>query len=124
VALEVGDLDRARRELDAAFAAAQRQQLVVPLVYAHVVRARLRRLEGAGVEAAEHELAEAQRLAAQVGAHGLVPEIHSERAALFQREARVDDARRELEQARDLYRTMGAEPNADRITTQIEELTR
>ena len=124
VALAVGDLDRARRELDAAFEAARRQELVVPLVYAHVVRARLLRLEGAGAEHVERELAEAQRLAAKISAHGLVPEIHSERAALLQRDGRVDDTRRELEYARDLYRAMGAGPNTDRLTAQIEEMTR
>jgi len=122
VALAVGDLDRARRDLDAAFEAARRQDLVVPLVYAHVVRARLLRMEGKAAEHVEGELAEAQRLAAKVGAHGLVPEIHSERAALILRDGWVDDARRELERARDLYRAMGAAPNADRLTTEIEEL--
>jgi len=124
VALAVGDLDRARRDLDAAFEAARRQDLVVPLVYAHVVRARLLRMEGKAAEHVERELAEAERLAAQVSAHGLVPEIHSERAALLQRDGRVDDVRRELEHARDLYRAMGAGPNADRLTAEIEELAR
>jgi class 3 adenylate cyclase/tetratricopeptide (TPR) repeat protein len=124
VALAVGDLDRARRELEAAFEAARRQDLVVPLVYAHVVRARLLRLEGAAAEHVERELAEAQRLAAKVSAHGLVPEIHSERAALLRRDGKTDDTRRELERARDLYRGMGAGPNADRITAEIEEMTR
>ena len=122
VALAVGDLDRARRELDAAFEAARRQHLVVPLVYAHVVRARLLRMEGKAAEHVERELAEAQQVAGKVRAHGLVPEIHSERAVLFLRDGRVDDVRRELEHARDLYRGMGAGPNADRLTTEIEEL--
>ena len=122
VALAVGELDRARHALDAAFEAARRQHLVVPLVYAHVVRARLLRLVGAAAEQVERELAEAARLAAQVGAHGLVPEIHGERAALWRREGRVDDARRELERARELYRDMGAGPNADRMAAQIEEM--
>jgi hypothetical protein len=40
LALAVGDLGRARRELDTGFAAVNRQQLSVPLVTAHVVRAR------------------------------------------------------------------------------------
>ena len=124
VALAVGDLDRARRDLEAAFEAARRQDLAVPLVYAHVVRARLLRMEGKAAEHVERELAEAQRLAAKVSAHGLVPEIHGERAALLQRDGRTDDARRELERARDLYRAIGAGPNADRITAQIEELAR
>ena len=36
---------------------------------------------------------DAERFAAKVSAHGLVPEIHSERAALLQRDGRVDAAR-------------------------------
>jgi adenylate cyclase len=122
VALAVGDVERARRDLDAGFQHAQRQQLVVPLVYAHVVRARLLRMEGASAENVERELAEARQVAGKVGATGLVPEIHGERAALFQRERRVDDARRELERARDLYREMGAGPNAARIAAEIEAM--
>ena len=92
----------------------------MPLVYAHVVRARLLRMQGAGVEDVERELAEAEQLAVKVSALALVPEIHAERAALWQREGRVDDARRELTRARDLYREMGAGPNADRFTAEIE----
>jgi adenylate cyclase len=122
VALAVGDVERARRELDAGFAHAERQHLVVPLAYAHVVRARLGRMEGARVEDVERELAEARWVAGKVGAAGLVPEIHGERAALLQRERRVDDARRELERARDLYREMGAGPNAARIAAEIEAM--
>jgi class 3 adenylate cyclase len=123
VSLAVGDLERARRELDAGFEHARGQLLVVPLVYAHVVRARLLRMEGAGAEEVEQELAEADRLAVKVSALGLVPEIHAERAALCQREGRVDDARGELTRARDLYREMGAGPNAERIAAQIEAMT-
>ncbi|HVO24317.1 MAG TPA: adenylate/guanylate cyclase domain-containing protein [Candidatus Margulisiibacteriota bacterium] len=124
IALAVGDTDLARRELDAGFEHARRQKLVVPLVYAHVVRARLLRMEGKVAEHVEPELAEAVRLAVKVGAHGLVPEIHSERAALLQRDGRIDDARRELDRARDLYGAMGAGPNADRMAVQIETLPR
>jgi class 3 adenylate cyclase len=124
VALAADDVERARRELDAGFEHARRQELAVPLVYAHVVRARLLRVEGADAAVVERDLAEAERFADKVSAHGLVPEIHGERAALFQREGRGNDARRELEQARDLYRGMGAGPNADRITTQIEAMHR
>jgi hypothetical protein len=122
VAVAVGDLDGARRDLDAAFETARRQELITPLVYAHVVRARLLRLQGAGSDAVERELADAERLAGEVSAQGLVPEIHGERAALLQRDRRTDDARRELEHARDLYRAMGAGANADRIAAQIEEV--
>jgi hypothetical protein len=78
------------------------EELVVPLLYAHVVRARLLRMEGTGVEDVEHELVEAERLAINVSALGLVPEIHAELAALWQREGRVEDARRELTRACDL----------------------
>jgi class 3 adenylate cyclase/tetratricopeptide (TPR) repeat protein len=124
VALAVGDVARARRDLAAGFEHAQRQQLVVPLVYAHVVRARLLRMDGASTEDVERELAEARQVAAKVGALGLMPEIHGERAELFQREGRVDDARRELERARDLYREMGAAPNAARVAGQIEAMAR
>ncbi len=124
IALAVGDTDLARRELDAGFEHARRQELVVPLVYAHVVGARLLRMQGAGVEAVERELAEAERLAGKVSAHALLPEIHSERAALFLHDGRVDDARHQLEHARYLYRAMGAGPNADRLTAHIEDLAR
>jgi hypothetical protein len=76
------------------------------------------------LEAVEPELAEAERLAGKAAAQGLVPEIHSERAALFLRDGRVDDARRQLEQARNLYREMGAAPNADRVTAHLDDLAR
>jgi class 3 adenylate cyclase/tetratricopeptide (TPR) repeat protein len=122
VALAVGDVERARRDLDAGFGHAERQQLVVPLVYAHVVRARQLRMEGASVENVERELEEARQVAGKVGALGLVPEIHGESAELFRRERRIDDARRELERARDLYSEMGASPNAARIAAEIEAL--
>ena len=95
----------------------------MPLVYAHVVRARLRRMEGAGVGDVERELAEAERLAVEVSAQGLVPEVHGERAALFQRDGRVGDARRELERARALYREMGAGPNTARVAAEIGAMT-
>jgi tetratricopeptide (TPR) repeat protein len=124
VALATGDLERARRDLDAAFEAALRQKLFVPLVHAHVVRARLLRLEGAGADEVARDLAAAERLAGQVSQSGLVPEVHCERAALHQRNGRVADARRELERARDLYREMGAAPNAERIAAEIEALVR
>jgi hypothetical protein len=70
----------------------------------------------------EHELAEHDRLAAKVNALGLVPEVEGERAALRQREGRVEGARRELTRARDLYREMGAGPNADHIAAQMEAM--
>ena len=95
----------------------------MPLVYAQVVRARLLRMEGVGVEDVERELTEAERLAVKVSALGLMPEIHGERAALFQRDGRVDDARRELARSRDLYREMGAGPNAARVAAEIEAMT-
>jgi tetratricopeptide (TPR) repeat protein len=122
VALATGELERAQRELDAAFEAAARQQLVVPLVDARVVRARLLRLEGAAADEVARDLAAAERLATQVEALGLVPEVYCERAALHQRDGRVADARRELERARDLYREMGAAPNAERIAVELETL--
>jgi hypothetical protein len=81
-------------------------------------------MEGTGVKDVEHELVEAERLAIKVSALGLVPEIHAELAALCQREGRTDDARRELTRARDLYREMGAGPNADRTAAQIEAMPR
>lgn len=122
VALATGDPEHARRDLDAAFEAAGRQKLFVPLVQAHVVRARLLRLEGAGAEEVARELTAAERLAEQTSQLGLVPEIHCERAALHRRDGRVADARRELERARDLYREMGAAPNAERRAAEIEAL--
>ncbi len=124
VALARGDLALARREVQAGLDHARHQELVVPLVYAHVVHARLLRMEGAVPQDIEAALAEAERIAGKVGALGLVPEIHGERAALLRRDGRPDDARRELEHACDLYREMGAGPNADRITAEIEEMTR
>jgi hypothetical protein len=101
---------------------ARRQGLVPRLVYAHVLRGRLLRLEGAAAGDVERELAQAEQLAGATSTLGLVPEIHGERAALFQRDGQVGDARRELERARDLYREMGAGPNAERMTAGIEEL--
>jgi hypothetical protein len=74
------------------------------------------------VENVERELGAARQVAGRVGAFGLVPEIHCERAALFRRERRIDDARRELERARDLYGEMGAEPNVARIEAEIEAM--
>jgi tetratricopeptide (TPR) repeat protein len=124
VALATGDRERARRQVDAGFAHAQRQELRVPLVGAHIVRARLLIMEGAPAARVERELAEADEVAVKVGASGLVPEIHAERAALYQRDGRVAEARRELERARDLYRGMDAAPNAERIAAEIETLAR
>jgi len=124
VALATGDLERARRDLDAGFAQARRQELWTPLVGAHIVRARLLRMEGAPAANVESELAEADQIAITVGALGRAPEIHTERAALYRRDGRVADARRELERARDLYGEMGAAPNAERIAVEIETLER
>jgi class 3 adenylate cyclase/tetratricopeptide (TPR) repeat protein len=124
VALATGDLECARRDLDAAFAYAQRQRMWTPLVGAHLVRARLLIMAGAPAADVERELGEADKVAVKVGALGLVPEIHTERAALCQREGRVAEARRELERARDLYTAMGAGPNAERIAAEIETLPR
>jgi hypothetical protein len=92
--------------------------------HARYGRGTVLRLEGKAAEHVEPELAQAVRLAAKVDAHGLVPEIHGERAALLRRDGRTDDACRELERARELYRDMGAGPNVDRITAEIEEMTR
>jgi tetratricopeptide (TPR) repeat protein len=124
VALTTGDLERARRDLDTGFAHAQRQELWAPLVAAHIIRARLLIMEGDPAAHVERELAEADKVAIQVGAAARVPEIHCERAAVCRRDGRLKDARRELERARDLYREMGARPNADRIAVETEALAR
>ena len=70
--------------------------------------------------AADHEL---RRLGVAQKSIGLQQHsgLQAERARV---EGRVAEARRELERARDLYREMGAVPNAERIAAEIEALTR
>ncbi|MBI4518718.1 MAG: AAA family ATPase [Deltaproteobacteria bacterium] len=88
-----------------------------------LARARMLRAEG-DVAAATAALDRAHEVAETTGMRVYLPYVHVERAALCERDGQLDDARRQPEQARDLYCEMGASANAARLAAHIEEMTR
>ena len=95
-------------------------ELVRPFGDAHLTRAAIwRALEPDAHERIATEIDAAAAVLERIGARGIIPEIHEERAALCELRADAAGQRRELEEALRLYREMGAEPNAERIARSL-----
>jgi class 3 adenylate cyclase/tetratricopeptide (TPR) repeat protein len=122
VLLAKGQSQAVAAVLEEAIDFARKLEQTLPLADALLLRARWRGgLEPQDLERSESDVDEAAAIVERCGFRGYEPDVHEARAALARLRGDESGWRRELEQARDLARAMGAGPRADRIAAALAE---
>ncbi len=121
VLMHSGAPDEARTVVDEAIDRARHVEQPFVMAEALLVRARLQIEFESSADRAESDIAEAAEIVTRLGFRATEPTLHEARAALAR--LRDDEAgwRRELEQARDVARAMGAGPRAERIAALLPD---
>jgi class 3 adenylate cyclase/tetratricopeptide (TPR) repeat protein len=116
--LGLGDGAGARQTIDSAVQIAQRTETPGFELHARLVRARvLRAVDGAAAKSEiEAELSQAEQLVRSIGARSYEPEILEERGLLAAALGQNERAARLRADAVELYRELGADGHAERLT--------